>query len=162
MRLALALAAVLIAAGPARADDLKPAKAHELSAAAEAAWVAAVQNIKTEDGSTVLQALRYAEKLRPSKFKVGDFGAGYNGASGEPEGIAVDFWIGAKREPGDSFSILFSVKNANGKVVVERPKAQADGTAAEAAISGRDGLLHFIDEQYRENCIDVNDGAKLC
>ena len=161
MRLALSLVA-LVVASPAGADDFKPAKARELSAATEAAWVAAVQNTKTEDGTTVLQALRYAEKLRPSKFKVGAFEAGYNGGSGEPEAISIDFWIGAKREPGDSFSIMFAVKSEGGRVVVERPKPQTDGTAAEATISGRDGLLHFIDEQYRENCIDVNNGAKLC
>lgn len=161
MRLALALTALVIA-WPVRADDFKPAKAHELSAATEAAWVAAVQNTKTEDGTTVLQTLRYAEKLRPSKFKFGKFEAGYNGASGEPEAIAVDFWIGAKREPGDAFSIMFAVKSEGDMVVVERPKPQAGGSSAEATILGRDGLLRFIDEEYRENCIDANSGEKLC
>ena len=110
----------------------------------------------------MLQALRYAEKLRPSKFKLGKFEAAYNGATGEPETVAIDFWIGAKQEPDDSFSILFDVKDDGGKIAVPRPKSRYGGTAAEAAISGRDGLLGFIDEQYRENCIDPNDGAKLC
>ena len=106
--------------------------------------------------------MRYAEKLRPKEFKVGDFGAAYNGATGEPDAVAIDFWIGAKREAGDAFSILFEVKDKEGKVVVEDPKTKYGGTAAEATASGRDGLLLFIDEQYRENCIDNETDAKLC
>lgn len=156
------VAFTLVGHGPARTSEIPPFKAHALTPATEASWIATVQNTKTDDGTTILQTLRYAEQLRPSKFKVGAFEAGYNGASGEPEGISVDFWIGAKREPGDAFSIFFEVKDEGGKIIVPRPKTRYGGTAAEAAVLGRDGLIGFIDEQYRENCEDPSDGAKLC
>ena len=126
------------------------------------ARISAVQDLKTADGTTVPQTLRYAERLRPGKFEVGSFGAGYNGASGEPEDIAVDYWIGAKREADDAISMLFAVRTHDGKIVVEDPKTPDGGTAAEAVVSGRDGLLRFIDEQYREDCIDANSGETLC
>ena len=161
MRVGL-VAALLLAAAPALADDANPAKAHDLSPAVERAWISAVQNFKMADGTTVLQTLRYAERLRPGKFEVGSFGAGYNGASGEPEDIAVDYWIGAKREADDAISMLFAVRTHDGKIVVEDPKTPDGGTAAEAVVSGRDGLLRFIDEQYREDCIDANSGETLC
>ena len=162
MRLVLAASALLFAAGPAAADEGQPTRAHELAPAREAAWIAAVQNLKTDDGTTVLQALRSAEELRPSEFKFGDFGAGYDGASGEPEGVAIDFWIGAKREPDESFGILFDVKDQDGEVTVARPKSRNGGTAAEAIVSGRDELLRFIDRLYRENCTDPDTGGKRC
>ena len=160
IRLSLAVVALAVVVPAAAANGLAPVKV--LPAAVEFAWVAAVQGVKTDDGTTVLQVLRYAEKLRSGKFKMGDFGVAYNGATGEPQTVAIGFWIGTKREPGDAFSILFDVNNENGKIVVLRPKTQYGGTAAEAVISGRDGLLRFIDEQYEENCIDNENGAKLC
>ncbi|MGI3902548.1 MAG: hypothetical protein ACRYGP_16530 [Janthinobacterium lividum] len=161
MRLALALAA-LVVASPAGADSTPPFKAHELSPDREAAWVSAVQDLKTADGTTVMQSLRYAETLRPNTFKVGTFQSVYDGARGEPDGIAVDFWIGAKREPDDAFSFIFEVKEESGKVIVQPPTTAPTEAGARAVASGRDSLLRFIDEEYRDNCIDSSDGAKLC
>lgn len=162
MRIALA-ALVLLIASPVFAEDVKPAKAHELSPAAEAAWIEAVQNFQTDDGTTILQALRYAERLRPSKFKFGKFEAGYNGASGEPEAIAIDFWIGAKREEGDAFSLLFEINRNGGGILVNRPSKTPYGPSGEeAVVLGRDSLLRFIDDMYIQYCVDSNTGAKLC
>ena len=65
----------------------------------------------------------------------------------------------------DPRHVLLQSKNGrsqSGKITVPHPKSQYGGTAAEAAASGRDGLLGFIDEQYRNNCIDNENGAKLC
>ena len=73
MRLTLA-ALVLMLASPVLAAE-GPAPTKELPAATEAAWVAAVKDYRTADSTTVLQALRYAEGLRPEKFKLGSFDA---------------------------------------------------------------------------------------
>ncbi len=134
---------------------------HTLPPAKEAAWTSAVQALETADGSTVLQALQYAEKLRPTKFKV-DYGGAYQGVTGDPIGISIDFWIGQKRLDGDSYAILFDVKEVDGKPSITFPTTPGSGSAAEALMAGRDSLLQFIDENYRENCIDPEGDAKLC
>ncbi len=162
MRFALALAALVVAAGPAEASDTEPAKSLELSTAAEAAWVTAVQNLKTADGSSVLQVLQYAEKKRPTHFKAGRFSGAYNGADGQPEGIYADYWIGEKISEDETYSFTFEVMVIGGTPVPFYAKTPDRNSATEAVMSGREGLIRFVDEQYRQNCIDANSGLKFC
>ena len=154
LALALALAALVVAAGPARSQALSPV--------AEAAWVSAVQNMKTADGFSVLQVLQYAEKMRSAHFKTGGFLSAYNGADGQPEGVSTDYWIGDKRSEDESFSITFEVMVLDGTPVAFYAKTPDRDSATEAVMSGREGLIRFVDERYHQNCIDANSGLKFC
>lgn len=76
---------------------------HALSKADDARWIAVVRDHRTRDGSTVAEVLAYAERMRPKHFKAGSFEAGYNGATGRPEAVAIGYWLGTQRTPGDSY-----------------------------------------------------------
>ena len=153
MRLSLAFVALLI--GP---PALSAPVEHTLPPSKEAAWIAAVKGLKTSDGSTVLQTLQSAEKLRPTKFKVGSFNGAYQGGTGNPIGVGIDYWIGLRRKNDDAFTVFFNVKEENGKPIV----SYKDGSPAKTVMSGQEGLLTYIDDEYRNNCIDIDNGAKLC
>ena len=100
MRLIAVLVALVSLSG-ARAQNTQP-KMHLLSPTEERKWVNAVKTHRTEDGATVEEVLRFAEKMRPKEFKSGQMGVGYNGGSGEPDSVGIDYWIGAKRLKDDA------------------------------------------------------------
>lgn len=98
--------------GPATAQTTAqaaavPAKANVLPHDVAAAWAQAVNNHQTADGSTVAQALAYAQAKRPAKFKyrapVGDDDIEYGGSTGQPEVVGITYWIGSKHGEGENY-----------------------------------------------------------
>lgn len=167
MRIAILFAATVFSFGatsPVVAGDL--AKPKLLPAREEKLWVGAVMSHKTFDGATVLQVLQYTEKLRPEKFKFVVSGVGYNGATGEPDYVVINYWLGAKRLPDDEYVDLgYEVKRVGPNLIVsmpgnpDAPEVETTGKALEA---GRDSFLLYIDKSYEESCIDPETKAKLC
>lgn len=138
-------------------------KPHALASGEAEKWIEAVKNHKTMDGSSVIEALRFAERMRPSAFKVGNFEVGYNGASGEPEGVSIDYYIGLKRSDVDQWTVLFNVKRKNSFFSVSTPSNDTGiMLPSEAIEAGRDALLLFIDKEYKNRCIEYASGRKLC
>jgi hypothetical protein len=89
---------------------------------------------------------------------------GYNGASGEPQTVAVAYWIGAKRLPADSFIDLYYEVQRNGdklKVTEVRNEYITD-TINNAVEGGRDSFLIYIDKMYADTCIDFDTKQRLC
>ena len=128
-----------------------PVKPHLLSQAEERAWIRAVRSHKTGDGATVEQVLRIAEKMRPREFKAGALEIGYNGATGDPEAVGIDYWIGAKRLKGDALINLgYSVRKAGGGLE-PRPFSWPISQALER---GRDAFLLAVDEAYSIECVN--------
>lgn len=159
------LALVLIVASPSLsgANDRGRWKAEKLAPADQQAWIAALKAHRTRDGSTVLETLRFAEQMRPRAFKIGTFDVGYNGATGAADSVGVGYFIGLKRATTDEFSAYFRVRRADGKISLSLANNHSGiQTAAEAIESGRDGLLHFIDEEYKFNCLDGQSRRPLC
>lgn len=138
-------------------------KAHELPPAEERRWIETVKNHKTHDGATVMEVLKHVEQMRPKRFKLAGIEVGYNGASGEPAGVMISYFIGMKRLDGDSYSIGYDI-NLNGKeiqlIVPKNPLT--DDTPMNALEGGRDSFLLKIDELYKDTCIDSDTNAKLC
>ncbi|MGZ9724260.1 hypothetical protein [Rhizobium miluonense] len=140
------------------------AKPKLLAAKEEKRWVSAVESHQTMDGATVLQVLQHAAKLRPTKFKFELNDVGYNGESGEPVGVGISYWIGAKRLKDDYYVDLFydiEPDGANLKVVVPQTQFTQD-TIIEALEGGRDSFLLYIDKMYTTECIAPETKAKLC
>ena len=106
----MALAASLSCAGAQ--ETFKP---HVLPLTEERAWTNAVKSHKTKDGATVEQVLRFAEKMRPKEFKAGAVEVGYNGATGEPDAVMIEYRIGARRLSGDLFvNLSYVVERGRG------------------------------------------------
>jgi len=141
-----------------------PAKPKLLSTLEEKRWVDAVKNHPTFDGATVLQVLQYAEKLRPSKFKIGSIDVGYGGGDGEPDGVGVGYWIGQKRLAGDSYiGLWYDIKREGASLKVTPAKNDmTDETIVKALEGGRDNFLLYIDKTYEETCIDSETKARFC
>jgi hypothetical protein len=137
------------------------AKPKLLSPSEERQWIEAVQNHRTIDGATVLQVLQYTETMRPGKFKFGSIDVGYNGASGDPEGVAIEYWIGMKRLEDDAFLDLGYMIERDGYSLKIIPPGELE-TTARALEGGRDSFLLLIDKRYEQDCIDVETRAKLC
>jgi hypothetical protein len=148
----------------AYADPPKGWKAHELSPAEEKRWIDAVKNHKTSDGATVMEVLKYAEQMRPRRFKLGTIDVGYGGATGEPDGVGIGYFIGMKRLDGDSYTDLWYDIKLNGKEIsVIVPKNPVtDDTPINSLEGGRDSFLLKIDQLYKDDCIDFETHAKLC
>jgi hypothetical protein len=147
----------------AYAEPPKGWKAHALSSAEEKLWLDAVKTRKTNDGATVMEVLKYAEQMRPKRFKLGTIEVGYNGASGEPDAVMIGYFIGMKRLPGDEYSFGYDIKR-NGKeievIVTKNPIT--DDTILNALEGGRDSFLVKIDKDYKDTCIDFETHEKLC
>ena len=140
------------------------AKPKVLSTQEEKRWIDAVKNHPTFDGATVLQVLQYAEKLRPSKFKIGSIDVGYGGGDGEPDGVAVGYWIGQKRLAGDSYiGLWYDIKREGASLKVTPAKNDmTDETIVKALEGGRDNFLLYIDKMYEKTCIDSETKARFC
>lgn len=162
----LALLVFLVASEgvPAFADE--PSKAQELPADVAAALKAQARDMKTDDGSTVIEALRYAEQMRPNVFKLAgpfEFGYSEDGTLGSLYGC---FFIGMKRLPDDTYcAIQWEVTKDHKSLValLERTRENAMRySTMYALMDGRDAFLREIDDMYHENCIDSKTGEKLC
>jgi hypothetical protein len=149
---------------PAQAGPPQGWKARELSQADEKKWIEAVKQRKTADGATVWQVLQYAEKMRPKKFKAGVIEVGYDGGSGDPDGVGIGYWIGMKRLEGDSFTDLwYDIKTEKGIVnATPRQNKNTSETIINAMELGRDNFLIYIDKMYIETCVDLDTKQKLC
>lgn len=159
----LALGLIVALTSPSHAEDQGRWKAEKMTPGEERAWISALKSHRTRDGSTVLEALRFAEQMRPKAFKVRTFDVGYNGATGAADSVGVGYFIGLKRTPGDQFSAFFLARRTDGKLSLSVAKNDSGiQTAAEAIESGRDGLLRFIDEEYELNCLDAQSRRPLC
>jgi hypothetical protein len=130
----------------------------------EERWVDAVKNHVTTDGATVLQVLQYTEKMRPDKFKFAFSGVGYNGATGEPDGVPISYWIGAKRLKDDYYVDLgYDIERDGQNIKVIVPKNPYDTeTTVHALEGGRNSFLLYIDKTYDDICIDAETKTKLC
>jgi hypothetical protein len=153
-----------VAAASAALVGAEIAKPKVLPPGEEARWIEAVKHHPTLDGATVLQVLQYAQKMRPEKFKFEFSGVGYDGASGEPDSVGVNYWIGAKRLRDDSFvDLAYGVERVGQNLKVSEPNsANLRDTTVHALESGRDSFLLYIDKMYNETCIDLETRAKLC
>lgn len=153
---AAVLVGVVLFASPAISDPaVHPLRGHEAQK-----WIAAAKSQKIGDGATILQALRNAERLRPSKFRFGKFAVGYNGEDGKPDAVMVETWIGARRLPDDANTIMIPVKQTGDKLQVKIPRAS--GLFLDGLRKGQDALLTAIDEQYQDVCVENKTHAKLC
>jgi len=145
------------------AEDRSRWKAEKLAPIEQRQWIAALKAHRTRDGSTVLEALRFVEQMRPRAFKIGAFDIGYNGASGLADSVGVGYYIGLKRAPVDEFSAYFLVRRADGKISLSLVNNDSGfQTAAEAIEGGRDGLLRFVDEEYGRHCLDAQTRQPIC
>jgi len=149
---------------PAQAEPPQGWKAKELSQVDEKKWIEAVKQRKAADGATVWQVLQYAEKMRPKKFKVGAIEVGYNGRSGDADGVGVGYWIGMKRLEGDSFTDLWydiEIKESKARAI-PRENNYTSETITNAIEFGRDKFLIYIDDMYAQTCMDTETKHKLC
>lgn len=112
---------------------------------------------------TVMDTLKFAEQMRPRSFKFGRMQVVYNGASGEPDGVVVDYFIGLKRADADAFSMLFSIERKGSDISLVFPRNEFGyQTPAEAVEAGRDNLLRMIDDDYDTWCIEHPSLRRLC
>lgn len=168
-RIAQALAVFSIFIGftakhPAQAGPPQGWKAKELSQADEKKWIESVKQRETADGATVWEVLQYAEKMRPKKFKAGAIEIGYDGGSGNPDGVGIGYWIGMKRLEGDSFTDLwYDIKTEKDKVkAVPRQNKCTSEIIINALELCRDDFLIYIDKMYIESCVDLDTKQKIC
>ena len=131
---------------PALAQDHAPIRA--LSKADDARWISTVRTHRTQDGSTVAEVVAYVERMRPRRFKAGSFEVGYNGATGMAESVAIGYWLGARRAPGDSYVDLGYEMTPAGAI---QPVA-VDEVMTTALEDGRQAFLRAVDEAYRRDC----------
>ena len=141
-------------------------KAQQPSAADAKRLIKMAESQVTDDGSTVIEVLHYAEKMRPNIFKLsGPFDFGYN-YDGTLSSVGVCYWIGAKRNKQDDYCDLAWDISSDRKslkvpaadfssVVPERPTVMA-------VMAGRDAFLDNIDAFYQSTCINPNTGKKYC
>jgi hypothetical protein len=147
-RTSFALVAVTLIISACNLNALDRPKPKLLPNATETRWINAVKRNKTKDGATVAEVLTYAEKMRPKQFKVGEIGVGYNGATGEPDGVYIGYWLGAKRLETDSYVDLGYEMTPEGQVKPVRK----DDAMTSALEQGRTQFLHMVDEAYKLNC----------
>ncbi len=165
MRFPAAVAALLLGCGlPASLFALDVVKPKALASAEEMRWVDAVRNRKTLDGASVIEVLRYAEKMRRDRFKVASIEVGYNGGSGEPDGVMICYFIGMKRLNGDEYcDIIYKVKRDGKDFRITAPEnPDYKDTTIRILERGRDAFLIEIDERYNDTCFDIATKAKLC
>lgn len=133
-------------------------KANILPKEQEAKWVAAVQALKTRDGSTIGETLAFVTKMRATQFKVKEISPGY-GQDGNAHGMNVCYWIGEKRLKGDEYCNTGFRLNVDGAAIVATPDDD-DGT--NALMGGRDAWLRYVDDGYTTDCIDPETHRKMC
>ena len=141
-------------------------KAKEPSPQEAAHLIALAKNRKTSDGATVMEVLRYAEKLRKGKFKLaGDFELNYDN-NGNLSGINICYWIGAKRLSGDEFcDIAYDISDDKKFItpsVGSLPQEQQENLTVIRVEHGRDAFLEEIDKRYIGECIDQDTKKKFC
>lgn len=117
-----------------------------------------VRHHKTRDGATVAEVLAYVQMMRPRRFRTGSIEIGYNGATGAAAVVAIGYWIGAKRLPGDSFVDLGYDMNADGSIKPVAP----DQLMLVALEDGRDLFLQAVDEVYESECRPDADKPPSC
>ena len=136
-----------------------PAKLKALSRREETQWINAVENYKSNDGASFLEVLQFVQRLRSREFRFGSIGVGYNGFTGLPDSVGIDYWIGLKRLRGDAYVDLgFDVqKTATGFDI--KPGSSPLSLALQ---EGRDALLAAVDEEYAGECIDAETKRHIC
>jgi hypothetical protein len=145
---ALVLLAAMLVVTACNLSALDRPKLKLLPKAIENQWINAVKHHKTNDGATVAEVLVYAEKMRAKEFKVGDIGVSYGGATGEPSGVYIGYWLGNKRLQGDSYVDLGYEMTLDGRI---KPVEQ-DDVMTSALERGRIPFLKAIDDAYTLNC----------
>lgn len=139
-------ALMLFCSAPALAGDHAPIRA--LSKADDARWISTVRTHRTQDGTTVAEVLAYVERMRPTHFKAGGFEVAYSGVTGLAESVAIGYWLGARRRPGDSYVDLGYGMTPGGAV---RP-VPTDEVMTTALDGGRATFLRAVDDAYRSEC----------
>jgi hypothetical protein len=139
-------------------------KAQPLNPDEEKKLIQAAQNQVTKDGATVLQVLRYVEKMRPKEFKIASFEVLYSW-NGKPNNVGICYWIGAKRLDEDQYcDIAFSFSPDHKLFKPEVGSATEDQQQYLTVINllkGRDVFLRNIDEFYQQTCVEL-DKKKTC
>jgi hypothetical protein len=88
---------------------------------------------KIDDGATVIQVLRFVQKLRPGKFEFGSVFIGYNRATGVADAVGIDYWLGMKRLPDDAIckrSSQTRMISASGEWAARTGSARPEAMAA--------------------------------
>lgn len=117
-------------------------KTNALSVIDEKQLVSVVKSKKTNDGSTVDEVLKYAEKNSNGKFKVASIEVGYSGAGpvkSVPE-VMICYWIGASRKEGDQYC------NLSYEISSDHKSARPDGSYSERLNGGEISFLSLINE----------------
>lgn len=141
-------------------------KAKEPSPQESARIISLAKDRKTSDGASVMEVLRYAEKLRKGKFKIaGDFELNYD-SDGNLSGINICYWIGAKRLSGDEFCDIAYDISADRKSITPSvgslPQEQQESLTIIRVERGRDAFLKEVDQRYIGECIDPDTKKKFC
>jgi hypothetical protein len=124
-------------------------KVRTLSGAEAARWVSALENTRTKDGSTVLDVLTYA--MIQSPFRFFDIGVGYNGASGLPTSVGVEYWlsVGTNSPSTDSHGLGFAVQ-LDGERLTFSPDLNDE--LGVAVMEGKAAFLRAIELCVRRRC----------
>lgn len=127
-------------------------KAEEITDSEEKRILHLAKNLKTKDGSTVLETIQYAEKNTKNKFKAGEFETTYH-RDGSLEGVALNYWISDSREPEDAFIDIgwtltpdrkgfLSVKESAPTLSDE----EIDNLTVTHLMNGKDDFLKYVDQ----------------
>ncbi|MCR4529794.1 hypothetical protein [Acinetobacter venetianus] len=127
-------------------------KAEELTNSEEKRILDLAKNLKTKDGSSVLETIQYAEKNTKNKFKAGEFETTYN-RDGSLEGVALNYWISDSREPEDAFLDIgwtltpdrkgfLSVKESSPTLSDE----EIDNLTVTHLMNGKNDFLKYVDQ----------------
>jgi hypothetical protein len=144
---------------PANTNAETLAKPKALSSQEEREWVNAVKTHKTDDGASVLEVLRFVQHMRPREFKFGAIEVGYNGATGLPDVVGVDYWLGLKSLPDDAYVNLgFDVQKTKSGFDIK----PVGWPFSQALQKGRDAFLAAVDEEYEGECIDPETKRHTC
>lgn len=153
-----------IAAENAALNTPQSNKKPPLSDMEEKELIKKVESQMTADGASVLDVLRYVEKMRPEEFKISEKSVLYSD-SGEPS-VNFCYWIGAKRLEGDQYCDIAFETSPDGAsfrpvVGIASPEEQAELTTVKL-MKGRDMFLASIDMFYEENCVSDDQESKFC
>jgi hypothetical protein len=150
---------------PAAIETPTEFKTQPLSPAEEKRLIKAAQNLKTDDGATVLQVLQHAEKMRPRQFKLAGFDIFYT-YDGKPSSVGICYWIGSHRLDDDKYCDIAYAMSADHQTLKADVGSVTPEEEQELTVSklnrGRDRFLKEVDERYENECIDYDTKKKLC
>ena len=125
---------------------------------AQQPWIDQIQQRLTADGSTVSEVLAYAERERPTLFKISDLQVQFDSSGQKPESVTINYWIGSNRKPNDSYVDLSYVLNSQGRVQ-PIPRSALTLRALEG---GKASFIQQVDAIYALACKPLPDSKAKC